>query len=549
MNGKQLFTLAFFMKTIFPVDIVQTKGDVINAEGLLYKKTLQARDYCPEATVFNGKSEVLLDFGKEICGTLRLVGECASCIGTNVRITFGESVSEALSEVESSTATNDHSPRDFQARFTMLSDVRYGQTGFRFVRIRFMEEGEQHRLIAAVAESSYFEKEQVGAFSCGDALVEKIYKTAAYTATLCLQNDMLWDGIKRDRLVWMGDVNPELRTLYNLYPNIPNIKNSLLFMQEATPKGAWINSIPAYSMWWIINIYDYYLYTRDLSVIRKTARDIQDILKRINESFTEDGDILFTGASDEGMAFYLDWPTYGDPEAKVGVIALCKLAMRAAEKLLRLVKRGTALAASIYKRLPRCTARKFKQVVAMCMLVGDMSAEEGLPLLQAGGAEGFSTFQSYYILKAMARAGDRKGALSCAKEYFGAMLSLGATTFWEDFDMAWAQNACRIDRLPEEGKHDVHAEYGKHCYVGYRHSLCHGWAAGVLAFIAEELLGVEILEAGGKTVRITPNLCGLQFMRGTVPTRYGEIIVRAWMEGETQRVSVTAPDRVTVLYE
>ena len=38
------------------------------------------------------------------------------------------------------------------------------------------------------------------------------------------------------------------------------------------------------------------------------------------------------------------------------------------------------------------------------------------------------------------------------------------TTFWEDFDVAWLENAARIDKLPGNGLVDVHAAYGDYCY-------------------------------------------------------------------------------------
>jgi hypothetical protein len=63
------------------------------------------------------------------------------------------------------------------------------------------------------------------------------------------------------------------------------------------------------------------------------------------------------------------------------------------------------------------------------------------------------------------------------------MLDLGATTFWEDFDFAWTDNAARIDELVPAGKKDVHGGYGAYCYIGFRHSLCHGWASGPTAWL------------------------------------------------------------------
>ena len=63
------------------------------------------------------------------------------------------------------------------------------------------------------------------------------------------------------------------------------------------------------------------------------------------------------------------------------------------------------------------------------------------------------------------------------------MLSIGATTFFEDFDVEWLENSSRIDRLPKKNQKDIHGDFGKHCYVGFRHSFCHGWSSGVIRFI------------------------------------------------------------------
>jgi alpha-L-rhamnosidase len=87
--------------------------------------------------------------------------------------------------------------------------------------------------------------------------------------------------------------------------------------------------------------------------------------------------------------------------------------------------------------------------------------------------KGFSTFYGYYVLNAMALAENYQGAINSIKEYWGAMLDLGATTFWEDFNIDWIENAARIDEIVPDDKIDIHASYGDYCYVGLRHSLCH----------------------------------------------------------------------------
>ena len=81
---------------------------------------------------------------------------------------------------------------------------------------------------------------------------------------------------------------------------------------------------------------------------------------------------------------------------------------------------------------------------------------------------------------------DKEQAVNVMKEYYGAMIDKGATTFWEDFDIDWGNNSCRIDEFPKENQKDIHGDFGDFCYKGFRHSLCHGWSSGVLAFLNEE---------------------------------------------------------------
>ena len=114
-----------------------------------------------------------------------------------------------------------------------------------------------------------------------------------------------------------------------------------------------------------------------------------------------------------------------------------------------------------------------------------MTDEEYAKLIE-GGAKGFSTFMSYYVLSAIASR-DETLAIELMKEYYGAMIDRGATTFWEDFNIEWLDGSGRIDEVPTD-KRDIHGDYGAHCYVGYRHSLCHGWSAGVVKFIKEHCL-------------------------------------------------------------
>ena len=185
-------------------------------------------------------------------------------------------------------------------------------------------------------------------------------------------------------------------------------------------------------------------------------------------------------------SYFVDWPTHGREDEIHGVRAINIIAMKKAIELFEDFNRDSSLAKELLERLLKIeiAPKTSKQVTALKYFATELTDEDKARLV-AGGARGMSTFMSYYILKAVASF-DRKCAIDMMKEYYGAMLDKGATTFWEDFDMAWVENSCRVDEFPIAEQKDIHGDFGAFCYTGYRHSLCHGWSAGVIQFIAEE---------------------------------------------------------------
>jgi alpha-L-rhamnosidase len=131
-----------------------------------------------------------------------------------------------------------------------------------------------------------------------------------------------------------------------------------------------------------------------------------------------------------------------------------------------------------------------------------------------------------YMLQAKAKAGDYKGAIENIRTYWGGMLDMGATTFWEDFDLSWMKNASRIDELVPKGKIDIHAQYGAYSYKKLRHSLSHGWASGPTSWLTEHVLGVSVVEPGCKVIKIEPHLGDLSFVEGTFPTPFGVVRIK-----------------------
>lgn len=483
-------------------------------------------------TEFQGKgSYIILDFGRELCGGLRMI--MRSCVNTTRwRLTFGESLTEACSTIGENNATNHHSPRDFEIITSNMSDLEYGQTGFRFVRIELLDEGWPIvQYFMAVSILPFFESE--AEITTNDTRLNDIIQTAAYTLKLCFQKGHIWDGIKRDRLVWGGDLHPEIITSLYLFGDSEYICNSLRLVRDGTEPGKWVNNIPSYSAWWVINLCDYCTFTGNQSFYEENRAYALHILKQLDDCVSEDGTMTFEHA--KGMDYFLDWPSNHHPEAVIGVAALiCWMAQK-----------FTAMEENehcndLMRKLTPYLDKKatLKNIRAFQILAGRTPTDEDVKLLQEGGANGISTFMSYYVLTAMAKAGGTD-MLEITKEYYGGMLDCGATSFWEDFDITWLENSGRVDEFPKEGQKDIHADFGKYCYTQLRHSLCHGWSSGVLAFLIEYVFGIHITE-GGRKLSVKPHLMGLTDAKMKFPVKTGMAVITI----QNGKIDVKVPEGV-----
>ena len=460
---------------IFPIKIVDAVKSE-NSNALLLEKTLQIGLCEDNTTYFDKGGHLILDFGKEINGSLRILTFLAKNIP--VRIRFGESLTECCAELGGKqNATNDHSLRDFTVNLQDYSDMTFGGTGFRFVRLDFYGEV---RIKSIVAESRILRKKPLYVYRGKDKEIAKIFSTAKRTVDLCASGDYLWDGIKRDRLVWIGDIHPEMLALTTLYGRMEIIERSLDFVKAQTPLPNFMNNFPTYSMWWIIIVADYLSITNAIDFAKKQIGYIKGLIDLMSDNVSEDGELCYP-------FLFVDWQTHGKPDELQGSRAINIIAVKKAIEVLKRFNENTDKAEDLLKRLLKqeITVESSKSVLGLKYFAVGLNDEDKKKLID-GGVNGFSTFMSYYILKAIASF-DKEKAVEMLKEYYGAMLKKGATTFWEDFDIRWADNSCRIDEFPKAGEKDIHGDHGAHCYLGFRHSLCHGWSAGVIKFIKDEI--------------------------------------------------------------
>ncbi len=432
------------------------------------------------------------------------------------------------------------------SRLPWLGKKIIGPSGFRFVRIDQVDPDLPVQLSQVRAVLQLRDVPQVGAFRCNDERLIRIWQVGAYTVHLNMQ-EYLWDGIKRDRLVWIGDMHPEVSTINAVFGFNDVVPRSLDLTRDVTPVTEWMNGISSYSMWWVLIHEELWMHHGNREYLEAQKNYLTPLLRRLADLVGPDGKEHI-----DGMRF-LDWPSSpNQPGVTAGLQGLLVMTLESGSRLMTVLgDKDTAqlcAAAAARGRTVVPDANKSKSGAALLSLAGMMDAKQvSENVLKVGGSKDISTFYGFYVLQALAKSGDTDTALDFIRTYWGAMLDLGATTFWEDFNLEWTKNAAHIDELVPPGKQDVHGDYGAYCYVGLRHSLCHGWASGPTAWMSQNVLGVKPLEPGFRRVRIAPQLGNLQWVEGDYPTPLGTIHVRHDRQPDgAVKSTITAPPGVVV---
>ena len=146
---------------------------------------------------------MLVDFGREIHGTVTVMLKGLSEKTIACRLRLGESVTEALTPYGERGATNDHATRDMTITSGFLSANDSNESGFRFAYLELLTPDADCDLYALTATLIFRDLPYRGSFLCNDDLVNRIFDTAAYTAHLNMQR-YLWEV--SNATAWSGPV-------------------------------------------------------------------------------------------------------------------------------------------------------------------------------------------------------------------------------------------------------------------------------------------------------------------------------------------------------
>lgn len=241
----------------------------------------------------------IIDFGQELLGRLHFESP------NRVEAIVGESMEEAL---ESDLAIHEQH-LDIERHPSGGWVTRYA-LGFRYARLG--PDASRARCEVALPETAYH-----GAFACSDERLTRIWMTAAYTLRLCMQQVMV-DGIKRDRMPWIGDQAVNLLVNAHTFADAGIVRRSFTALGRTPPSEGDINGIVDYSLWWIINHDVYQTYFRDLPYLEEEWLRIEARLESLLRRCDKRG---YISTSPEEWVF-IDW---GIEKADGGVLTALQI--------------------------------------------------------------------------------------------------------------------------------------------------------------------------------------------------------------------------------
>ena len=391
------------------------------------------------------------------------------------------------------------------------------------------------------------------------------------------------DGAKRDRAIWSGDLNVEIPSIAYSTDNSAYAKGALTLLGDdqltsgfvtgdLPPQNPAVTSDPvgstgsysaSYSVYWLLDLADYYLYSGDTAFVTQELPVVKGELAW-DASQVNSAGLLVTNSSDDA-----DWDFY-DP-GKTGAVTEYNLLYYKAlldGAVLATAAGDTTDAATytsdaaalktavnnnlydsstgLYYLSNTDTTTVAQDANSLAVLYGVAPAADDATLLAAlktdlwttpYGPEPFtgSTYSSVispyvtgYEVDASLSANDTADAESLLKTVWGDMINPSnpddTGTMWENISASNGQVG-----------------------FGASSSLAHGWATTPVSALSGYFLGVQPATAGYATWTVEPHPGDLSWAEGSVPTPHGSIAVDwAGQSGTGQfSMQVTAPSGTT----
>ncbi len=380
-----------------------------------------------------------------------------------------------------------------------------------------------------------YDTEFAGSFECDDEFLNRLWQKSLRTLYITMR-DTFMDCPDRERVQWWGDVNVEMQMMMYCLDK----KALLLYRKGADSMAGWAEDsghmltvvpsgteqfeLPFQNLAGIWGFSYYYDYTGDKSVIETVYPMSKNYI--LSYKLNSDGLVEHRQGS-------WDWPDWGD-NADIAPMenAWYYMAAESCRKMAALLGYENDIGLydermnSIRKNYDRiflkegyyyCSTKNKKpddRANALAVLSGlaDKKLYDSiLNVLQS--TENASPYMEKYVLDALCEMGHEDYAVKRMRSRYREMVEYDYSTLWEYWNMDGTLN--------------------------------HAWSGGPLITMSKYIAGIRPLDTAYRTFEIKPHMCGLDFIKCTVPSIRGDIVLDIRKTGGHIKMDVIIPENTT----
>lgn len=387
---------------------------------------------------------------------------------------------------------------------------------------------------------------QRGTFVSSDPLLNKVWQTGVDTLYPNM-TDAYTDTPWRERGQWWGDAYVEFQVNRVAFGDTALLRRGLIFMAEAfedgepeamAPNGEGIRMLD-YGMLWVQALREYWQLTGDWITLSQVYTPLQEFLTYLQRYEHPDTGLLDVPVGHWSQTALVDWPAGHSRHGQSAALnAIYYRTLLDAAVLTEAM--GDERQAAVYRQRASKVKKGLNQYLfleplqryasswingvllppsphaqAWPLAAGVVPEEkEGATvsaLLQLISSEpsqpNVEIYGMYWVLQALGETGHIPEALDLIRQYYGRLIDLGATTWWEGFN----------------------------AHKWYTSSLSHGWGGAPTWFLTTYVLGAR--QVGPNRWEIQPALVGVESVRGTLP--FGEeTLTVAWERPDCRQSSI-----------
>lgn len=482
---------------------------------------------------------VILDFGREVFGNLE-IGIGGSGSGT-IDIGYGEILDD--NHVKPNLGEMKYSDRVILKK-GKLNWQSFEPRSFRYLQIEFRRCSKSVSLEHVSVNQTTYPVERMGSFECSDPILNDIWKTGAYTASLCMEDTFI-DSPWRDRAQWWADARIESRTAYYAFDDVKLLAQGLRQIADTQDRNGAVMGIypateekliPDFALYWIFSILDYYAFSDDAGLVR----DLYPNVKRLMDWFARYKTDLGLLGEVPGWV-YIDSTELERHGAITSLNCLYYQALKvtavlaavqgketeaedytesarrlrlAINKYLYSSDRGLYADSIVDGKLTNKFSSQANILAALFDIPDHYSKSAIIRLILNETLPDIATpFFTAHWLEALYSADRHKEALDVIRKKWWPMIEAGAETFSEFFD--------------QEG------------------SRCHGWSTGPVRDLLAEYVGIKPV-LGLHRFSITPHEGDLKWARGTIATKTGTLTVEWKSTPRAFTIDIQVPEGLKV---